>query len=171
VLPFRVFGIAARPQPLPPEVVLFWNKLFVQSIRPAKVSPLLVLGSRFAVSTCLGCAVFLWRAASDDYLSCQPHPLVELYLSYRVLPSNTYSVVATTKSSRGLLLPSALQESEVHSSRVKPARYVPSSGFVYPLDGFLPRIPCRFCFTPAALLGFTLRRFPPSRGFRTFQLE
>jgi hypothetical protein len=42
----------------------------------------------------------------------------------------------------------------------KPARYVPPSGFGYPLDGLLPRIPCRFCFTPAALMGFTLRRFP-----------
>jgi len=45
-------------------------------------------------------------------------------------------------------------------SRAKPARYVPPPGFGYPLDGLLPRIPCRFCFTPAALLGFTLRRFP-----------
>jgi len=49
----------------------------------------------------------------------------------------------------------------------KPARYVPSSGFGYPLDGFLPRIPCRFCFAPAALLGFTLRRFPLPEGLRS----
>ena len=48
---------------------------------------------------------------------------------------------------------------------LKPARYVPSSGFGYPLDGLLPRIPCRFCFAPAALLGFSLRRFPLPRGF------
>jgi len=46
----------------------------------------------------------------------------------------------------------------------QPTRYVPSSGFGYPLDGLLPRIPGRFCFTPAALLGFALRRFVPSRG-------
>jgi len=50
--------------------------------------------------------------------------------------------------------------------RAKPTRYVPPSGFGCPLDGFLPRIPCRFCFTPAALLGFTLRRYPLPRGFR-----
>jgi hypothetical protein len=49
----------------------------------------------------------------------------------------------------------------------KPARYVPSSGFGYPLDGLLPRIPCRFCFTPAALVGFTLRRFPLPEGLRS----
>jgi hypothetical protein len=47
-----------------------------------------------------------------------------------------------------------------------PARYVPPSGFGYPLDGFLPSIPCRFCFTPAALMGFTLRSFPLSEGVR-----
>jgi hypothetical protein len=46
-------------------------------------------------------------------------------------------------------------------------RFVPPSGFAYPLDGFLPSIPCRFCFTPAALLGFALRRLPLSQGFRS----
>jgi hypothetical protein len=50
--------------------------------------------------------------------------------------------------------------------RPKPARYVPPSGFGYPLDGLLPRIPRRFCFAPAAPLGFTLRRFPLPRGFQ-----
>jgi hypothetical protein len=122
VLPFRVFGIVARPQSLPPEVVLFWNRLLVQSIWPTKVSPLLLLRSRFAVSTCLGCAVFLWRTASDDCLSYRPHPLVELLLSYRVLPNNTYPTVATAESSHGLSFPSAHQEFEVHLPRAKPAR-------------------------------------------------
>jgi len=91
--------------------------------------------------------------------------------SSRVLPSNTYPTAATAESSHGLSLPSAHQESEVYFSRAKPARYVPPSGFDYPLDGFLPRIPCRFCFTPAALLGFTLRRCPLPRGFRGFSVR
>jgi hypothetical protein len=52
------------------------------------------------------------------------------------------------------------------SSRALPARYVPPSGFGYPLDGLLPAIPCRFCFTPAALLGFALRSFRLSKGIR-----
>jgi len=43
--------------------------------------------------------------------------------------------------------------------RALPARYVPPSGFVYPLDGLLPAIPCRLSFASAALLGFTLRSF------------
>jgi hypothetical protein len=88
-----------------------------------------------------------------------------------VLPSNTYPATAAAESSHGLPLPSALEESEVHSSRAKPARYVPPSGFGYPLDGLLPRIPRQFCFTPAALLGFTLRRFPLPRSFRSLSAE
>jgi len=48
--------------------------------------------------------------------------------------------------------------------RVLPARYVPPSGFDYPLDGFRPSIPRRFCFAPAALLGFTLRSFLLPKG-------
>jgi hypothetical protein len=47
-----------------------------------------------------------------------------------------------------------------------PTRYVPPSGFGYPLDGFLPSIPCRFCFTPAALVGFTLRSLLLPKGIR-----
>jgi len=57
---------------------------------------------------------------------------------------------------------------KVHFPRVLPARYVPPSGFGHPLDGLLPSDPCRFFFTPTALLGFTLRSLPLSRGSRTF---
>jgi hypothetical protein len=81
-----------------------------------------------------------------------------------VLPSHTYPAAATAESSLGLWLPTAHEGFEVHASRAKPARSVPSSGFGYPLDGLLPRIPGRFYFAPAALLGFALRRFPLSRG-------
>jgi hypothetical protein len=49
-----------------------------------------------------------------------------------------------------------------------PARFVPPSGFGYPLDGFLPSIPCRFSFTPTALLGFALRSFLLPNGFRRY---
>jgi hypothetical protein len=69
-------------------------------------------------------------------------------------------------TSLGLCLPTAHQGTKVHSARVLPARYVPPSGFGYPLGGFLPSDPCRFCFTPAALLGFPLRSVPLSRGIR-----
>ena len=69
-------------------------------------------------------------------------------------------------SSHGLSLPSAREGSEVHSPRVCRARYVPPSGFGYPLGGLLPPSPCRLCFTPAALLGFTLRSLPLPQGIQ-----
>jgi hypothetical protein len=47
-----------------------------------------------------------------------------------------------------------------------PTYFVPPSGFGYPLDGFLPSIPCRSCFVPAALMGFTLRSFLLAEGAR-----
>lgn len=44
------------------------------------------------------------------------------------------------------------------------ARYVPPSGFGYPLDGFLPLSPRRACFVPTALLGFIPSKpSPPAR--------
>jgi hypothetical protein len=46
----------------------------------------------------------------------------------------------------------------VHCSRGCRPRYVPPSGFGYPLDGLLPSKPHRACFVPAALLGLPLRR-------------
>jgi hypothetical protein len=42
--------------------------------------------------------------------------------------------------------------------RALPARFGPSSGFGYPLDGLLPAQPHRPCFRPVALLGFALQR-------------
>jgi hypothetical protein len=52
-----------------------------------------------------------------------------------------------------------MQESRVHIPRALPSRFVPPSGFGYPLGGLLLAMPRRFCFTPAALMGFTLRSF------------
>ena len=49
-------------------------------------------------------------------------------------------------------------------------RYVPPSGFGDPLDGLLLPSPCRPCFVPTALMGFTLRSFPLSKGIRTSPL-
>jgi hypothetical protein len=92
-------------------------------------------------------------------LSDSAHPLVELDLPESITQQNLADRPQPASPSHGLPLPTALGGSKVHLTRVLPARYVPPSGFGYPLDGFLPSAPCRFCFTPAALLGFTLRSF------------
>jgi hypothetical protein len=70
----------------------------------------------------------------------------------------------SASSSHELLFPTAHQESKVHLPRAQPARSVPSSGFGYPRGGLLPSVPCRFCFAPAALLGFTLRSISLPKG-------
>jgi hypothetical protein len=85
----------------------------------------------------------------------------------RALPhENLAGLPQLADSSHGLLLPSAHEDSKVHQPRALPARFVPPSGFDYPLDGFLPSDPCRPCFVPAALMGFTLRSVPLPRGTR-----
>jgi hypothetical protein len=48
------------------------------------------------------------------------------------------------------------------------ARHLPSSGFDYPRDGLLPRLPCPPCFVRAAPMGFTLRSILLAQGRRTF---
>jgi hypothetical protein len=50
---------------LPLRVVLFWNQVPVQSCETHRCIPLLLSGSRCAVSSCLGCAVFLRCVAAD----------------------------------------------------------------------------------------------------------
>jgi hypothetical protein len=105
-----------------------------------------------------------------------------LSVSSRVLSSNLTSRSSfgqhdlarqpqSAGSSHGLLFPTAHEGSKVHLPRVQPARYVPPSGFGYPLDGLLPSVPCRFFFTPAALMGFTLRSVPLSKGIRRISVR
>jgi hypothetical protein len=106
-------------------------------------------------------------------------PLFEFNLPRSITQSSLADPPKRDSTSHELLLPSAHQGVEVHSPRALPARYVPPSGFGYPLDGLLPRLPRRFCFAPAALLGFTLRSvssrevlptFPPGMSHLPFSL-
>jgi hypothetical protein len=111
-----------------------------------------------------GYAVFLWRTAAGDCLGYRPHPLIELDVPLESYPA---SPTRPPQRSGPLMGFGSLQHSRNPRSTsrgIKPSRYVPPSGFGYPLGGLLPGIPCRFCFTPAALMGFTLRRFPLPRG-------
>jgi hypothetical protein len=86
--------------------------------------------------------------------------------SSRAKPSRC--AAALHSSSHGLYIPTALQAAKIHCTRAFPARYGPPSGFDYPLGGFRPSLPCRLCFAPAALLGFTLRSVLHSPGNAAF---
>jgi hypothetical protein len=57
----------------------------------------------------------------------------------RVLPSYTYPIAAAIRSSHGLPLPSALEESEVHFSRARPPATVRLQGLVTLLTAYALR--------------------------------
>ena len=128
----------------------------------------LVWQSHYAVGRSLGFVVFPQRESR----SCSTQPTAALFefgLRLEFSPVEpSYRRRSENSSSHGLPLPTAHEDSKVYPSRALPARFVPPSGFGYPLDGFLPSNPCQFCFTPTALLGFALRSFPPSQGIRAF---
>jgi hypothetical protein len=109
----------------------------------------------------------LSAAGCTDHLSAASRVLSSSFTSLQsIIQRILASLPQPASSSLGLSFPTAHEVSKVHSLRVLPARFVPPSGFGYPLDGFLPSKPCRFYFTPAALLGFSLRSFPLSQGIR-----
>jgi hypothetical protein len=131
---------------------------------PSEVSCLWVTRSRFAVSPCLGCTVFLRRGPLIVVRGNQLHPLFE----FRV-PPESGSVNPGRPAATGPLLSwaflpfSTCRHRRSTCCECAALTTVPPSGFGYPLGGLLPSIPGRFCFTPAALVGFTLRS-PPSAG-------
>ena len=143
--------------------------LLVQSIKPVEVPPLLVLRSHFAVGHFLGC---VWSSFAET---------APITLSDQCALSSSFAFLQSSCPARNLVLPAeadqaplmgfrSLQhsrDSEIHLPRALPsARYGPPAGFGYPLGGLRPPRPCRFCFTPAALLGFTLRSFLLTKGIR-----
>jgi hypothetical protein len=164
VVPFRVFGVAARSPALPPETVLLWNRMPVQSIEPAEVScywfrnPALPLVLTSAVRSSLSRLRRLPVKVAEHILSSS------LLLPLESYPATPTRPAATDQVLSWALVPYSTSGIEDPLRAGMPTRYGPPSGFGYPLDGFRPAIPCRFYFTPAALLGFTLRRFPLSEG-------
>jgi len=169
-VPFGVFGWTARPRVLPPQgrplgIGCSFRVCDPHAYRPYGFgAPTLPLALAPAVWSSVVRAGLIILQRSADILSS----------SFAFLQSITHSNLAVRRgeasgrngSSLGLFLPTAHEGSKVHSPRALPARCVPPSGFGYPLDGFLPSVPRRFCFTPAALMGFTLRSFPLSEGIR-----
>jgi len=130
----------------------------------------LVPRSRFAVSHFLGCAVFLRRTAPGTFKR-PAHPLGEFRLPSECRPTDP-SLPATAS---GLLSWALAPFSTCRAQRSTAAgdaiaRYGPSTGFGYPLDGFRPLSPGRLSFTPAALLGFCPSELsPPERYRRRFR--
>jgi hypothetical protein len=165
-VPFRVFGRVARRGTLPPHTTSARNSLLVQSSWPCEVPPLLVRQSHHAVGRFLGCVVFL-RGAASISVKRPLRPLCEFRVPPAYCPTRPSPSTAADR-----LLSWAFAPFSTHgiggplaAGRAR-ARYGPPSGFGYPLGGLRPPSPCRFCFTPAALLGFALRSFLLPEGTR-----
>jgi hypothetical protein len=111
------------------------------------------------------------RFSADGLLRSQLSNRRALSSTFAFLQSISQRILAgrpqSTSHSHGLSFPSAHAGSgDPLSAGVATARYVPPSGFGYPLDGFRPPNPRRPYFVPTALLGFTLRSFLLSEGIR-----
>jgi hypothetical protein len=96
--------------------------------------------------------------------SVQSNPLFEFRLRLEYYPAEPSRSAAADQLLSWAFIPYSTSRIAGPPDAGLPARYVPPSGFGYPLGGFLPSIPCRFSFTPAALMGFTLRSVPLSKG-------
>jgi hypothetical protein len=112
----------------------------------------------------------VWSSRSPGfagYLSSdRTSPLFEFRLPLEHYPTTPSQLAATGRLLSWALVPFSTSRIEGPPNAGMPTRYVPPSGFGYPLDGFLPSVPCRSFFIPAALMGFTLRRFLLPEGIR-----
>jgi hypothetical protein len=166
VVPFRVFGRVARRAALPPHTASARNSLLVQSSWPCDVSRSLVSRSHPAVSRFLGCVVFRRRAALAS-VKRPSRPLCEFRVPPAYCPTRPSPSAAAGVRLSGAFVPFSTRGiGGPLTTGGASARYGPPSGFGYPRGGLRPPSPCRFCFTPAALLGFALRSFLLPKGTR-----
>jgi hypothetical protein len=158
VLPFRVFGCTARRATFPPRSVL--SELAARSEFRARRSTA-VIGS--AIPLCRWPFPRLCGFSSPDdagHVKRPVHPLFEFRLPPEFCPAQPSPPAAADRHLSWAFAPySARGIGDPLAAGVAGARYCPPSGFGYPRGGLRPPSPCRFCFAPAALLGFTLRSF------------
>jgi hypothetical protein len=114
---------------------------------------------------------FPQRASPGYCLASRSSPLFEFRLPLESCPDKPSRSTAVNQLLSWALVPYSTCRTRGPPDAGLPARYVPPSGFGYPPGGLLPLDPCRFSFTPAALLGFTLRRFLLPEGIRSVTIR
>lgn len=150
--PLKTPRHSLTPIPSPEPILPSWAWPLVQSPVDQSVSRLWVTRSHFAVAFRLGPVVFPNDRRQAQKNSARP-PLIEFRRppgSYASAAGRDLSVSTPPLGFRPRL---ARSTGEVRFTRALPARQLPSSGFGYPLDGFLPRQPSRVCFDPAVPRG------------------
>jgi hypothetical protein len=111
---------------------------------------------------------FSFAGHSGQRQENRPCPLFEFHLPLEFLPASPSRSAAADWLLSWTFAPfSTFEERRSTSHGLSRSRYVPPSGFGYPLDGLRPPSPGRLCFAPAALMGFTLRSFSLSKGIRS----
>jgi hypothetical protein len=146
-----------------------WDWLLVQSSSPVEVSPTLVRRFHFAVGRFPGFVAFPQRVSPGHCSVSRSNPLFEFDLPLEYYPVKPCRPTAVDRPLSWAFVPFSTSGTKGLLGTGLPARYVPPSGFGYPLDGLLPLVPRRFFFTPAALMGFTLRSFLLPKGIRVFR--
>jgi hypothetical protein len=165
VVPSRAFGstvgddrVAAPPHPL--------VKLpAVQSSYRLPRTAVIGSQSHFAVGPFPSTLWFFAAGTSRSRLNAPTHPLFGLALLQSV-PRLILATCPPKRICRRLLSWASGPYSTYQHRGSTPrgrclTRYVPPSGFDYPLDGLLPSTPGRACFIPTALLGFTPPELSP----------
>jgi hypothetical protein len=164
-VPFRVFGRVARSPASPPQSVL--SESAARSEFLARRSTALI-GS--AIPLCRWPFPRLCGFPSPgraDHVKRPVRPLFEFRVPPESCPTQPSPAAAAAEHLSWASAPySTPGLGDPLAAGVAGARYGPPAGFGYPLGGLRPPSPCRFCFTPAALLGFALRSLLLPEGIR-----
>jgi hypothetical protein len=171
IRPSEFSGQVLDPGCWPPGVVLSELASRSESSTHRGIA-LCVKRSHYAVGRSLGFVVFPQQGLPVAFSASGQKPLSEFRLPSEFHPSDPSRPTAVRRLLSWASAPFSTDRNRRSTvSRVLPARYVPPSGFGYPRGGLLPAIPSRFCFTPAALLGFALRSFTSRQVSRRFRPE
>jgi hypothetical protein len=166
VVPFRVFSLTARSAGVTASDRPLGIGCSSRVLGPLKQRPhwLSVATLPLAVSSAVWLFLSGLRRAP---FSVQSNPLFEFGLPPEYYPTRPSRPAAAGQLLSWAFVPYSTSGAEGPLTAGLPTCYVPPSGFGYPLGGLLPSIPCRSCFVPAALVGFTLRSFLLAEGIRS----
>jgi hypothetical protein len=169
--PFRVFGFTARPLMLPSQSRPLGIGRSFRVHDPLMYRPYWLGNPTLPLAFSSAMWFSLQRVSSGRCSASRSSPLLELNLPLEYYPVKPSRSAAADRLLSWASFPYSTLRIAGPLNAGLPTRYVPPSGFGYPLGGLLPSIPCRFFFTPAALMRFTLRSFLLPEGIRIITIR